>query len=52
MGFFAMCLVGYKILVFLALSFIGFGAIILPVWWFCEDDCASPMVLSLLQYIG
>lgn len=48
MGFWSMCLLGYKILAFIFLGFCGIGALALPISFVIEDENPFWLVLYLV----
>lgn len=48
MGFFAMCLLGFKIVMFLVLAFIGFGSAVAPIAFSCEEESFWPITLYII----
>ena len=48
MGFFAMCLIGYKIVAFLLLAAIGFFSLVFPLWLACEYESLIPIALYII----
>ena len=49
MGFFSMCLLGYKIIAFIALGVIVIGSVVIPLWLTCEDDTPAWLLLYILS---